>query len=181
MSNLKPSNYTTCPMYSVAERIARNIMANLARTGNEWRSLSWEEYCTERRKDGNFSEEERPHFDQVSKYCESAEDANLFFSAGSPFLSVAAKNVIELKPSNYTGNPMGSVSKNWESEKIARNIMVILSRTGNEWRPITWEEYQAERRMDGGFSESEKLYFDRVISYCKSAEDADRFCSSWRK
>jgi len=91
------------------------------------------------------------------------------------------QTVSELKPSNCTANPMGSVSKNWESEKIARNIMVILSRTGNEWRPITWEEYQAERRKDGGFSESEKLYFDRVISYCKSAEDADRFCSSWRK
>ncbi len=74
-------------------------MAILARTGNEWRSLSWEEYRTERQKDGNFSEEERPHFDQVSKYCESAEDANLFFSAGSPALSVAAKGAIELKPS----------------------------------------------------------------------------------
>jgi hypothetical protein len=46
---------------------------------------------------------------------------------------------------------------------------------------LTNEEYQAERQKDGGFSESEKLYFDRVISYCKSAEDADRFCSSWRK
>lgn len=81
-----------------------------------------------------------------------------------------------LKPSDYTTRPMYSVA-----ERIARNIMVILSRTGNEWRPITWEEYQAERQKDGGFSESEKLYFDRVISYCKSAEDADRFCSSWRK
>ena len=36
MSNLRPSDYTTRPMYSVAERIARNIMVILARTGNEW-------------------------------------------------------------------------------------------------------------------------------------------------
>ncbi len=181
MSNLRPGDYTTRPMYSVAERIARNIMAILARAGNEWRSLSWEEYRTERQKDGNFSEEERPHFDQVSKYCESAEDANLFFSAGSPALSVAAKGAIELKPSNYTSHPMSSVSKEWEAEQIARNIMTILWRTGNEWRPLAWEEYRTERQKDGNFSEMERPYFDRVISYCKSAEDADRFCSSWRK
>ena len=87
----------------------------------------------------------------------------------------------DLKPSNYSSHPMSSVSREWEAEQIARNIMTILWRTGDEWRPLAWEEYQAERQKDGGFSESEKLYFDRVISYCKSAEDADRFCSSWRK
>ncbi len=86
-----------------------------------------------------------------------------------------------LKPSNYTSHPMSSVSKEWEAEQIARNIMTILWRTGDEWRPLTWEEYCAERQKDGNFSEMERPYFDRVISYCKSAEDADRFCSSWRK
>ena len=86
-----------------------------------------------------------------------------------------------LKPSNYTSHPMSSVSKEWEAEQIARNIMTILRRTGDEWRSLAWEEYQAERQKDGNFSEMEKPYFDRVISYCKSAEDADRFCSSWRK
>ncbi len=86
-----------------------------------------------------------------------------------------------LKPSNYTTHPMSSVSKEWEAEQIARNIMTILWRTGDEWRPLTWEEYRTERQKDGNFSEMERPYFDRVIGYCKSAEDADRFCSSWRK
>ena len=86
-----------------------------------------------------------------------------------------------LEPSSYTSHPMSSLSREWEAEQIARNIMVILSRTGNEWRTLTWEEYCTERQKDGNFSEMEKPYFDRVISYCKSAEDADRFCSSWRK
>ena len=86
-----------------------------------------------------------------------------------------------LKPSNYTSHPMSSVSKEWGAEQIARNIMTILWRTGDEWRPLAWEEYCTERQKDGNFSKMEKPYFDRVISYCKSAEDADRFCSSWRK
>ena len=91
------------------------------------------------------------------------------------------QSISGLKPSNYTSHPMSSVSKEWEAEQIARNIMTILWRTGDEWRPLTWEEYCTERQKDGNFSKMEKPYFDRVISYCKSAEDADRFCSSWRK
>ena len=89
--------------------------------------------------------------------------------------------LIMSKPSNYTSKPWDSVIGNWEAEKIARNIMVILSRTGNEWRQLSWQEYQEERRKDGGFTQMEQSYFEQVVSYCASAEDANRFCSSWCK
>ena len=85
------------------------------------------------------------------------------------------------KPSNYTSKPWDSVIGKWEAEKIAQNIMVILSRTGNEWRQLSWQEYQEERKKDGGFTQMEHSYFEQVVSYCASAEDANRFCSSWCK
>ena len=85
------------------------------------------------------------------------------------------------KPSNYTTHPVESIVGKWEAEKIARNIMVILSRTGNEWRQLSWQEYQEERQKDGGFTQMEQSYFEQVVSYCTSAEDANRFCSSWHR
>lgn len=44
---------------SECETIAQNIMKILQRTGDEFRTLSFEEYKDERLKDGNFSERER--------------------------------------------------------------------------------------------------------------------------
>lgn len=74
---------------------------------------------------------------------------------------------------------MGSVSQNSETETVARNIMIILSRTGDEWRRLTWEEYETERRKDGEFSAVERHYFDQVIDYCVSAQTANLFCKHW--
>lgn len=84
-------------------------------------------------------------------------------------------------PSNFLSQPMGSVLRNSESETIARNIMVILERTGNKFRELTWDEYKKERLKDKGFSEGEKGYFDDVIKYCKSADTAVCFCEDWYK
>lgn len=84
-------------------------------------------------------------------------------------------------PSNFMGYPMGSVLRKSEAETIARNIMVILERTGNKFRELTWEEYKKERVKDGNFSEGEKKYFDDVIKYCKSADTAVCFCEDWYK
>lgn len=84
-----------------------------------------------------------------------------------------------MKPSNFKEQPYDSVLQKSECETIARNIMVILHRTGNEWRELDWEEYMAERKKDGGFSHSEREYFDRVIPYCKSAELAKSFSPKW--
>ena len=91
------------------------------------------------------------------------------------------RKTIMSKPSNYTSKPWDSVIGKWEAEKIAQNIMVILSRTGNEWRQLSWQEYQEERKKDGGFTQMEQPYFEQVVGYCASAEDANRFCSSWCK
>lgn len=85
-----------------------------------------------------------------------------------------------MKPSNFTKHPLDSVLKNNESETIARNIMVILERTGNEFRPLGWEEYKSERLKDGNFTEGEKYYFDKAIDYCKSPDTAKLFSKSWK-
>ena len=84
-----------------------------------------------------------------------------------------------MKPSNFTSYPWSSVLQNSESETIALNVMKILSRTGNEFRPITWEEYKEERLKDGYFSDREKSIFENVIPYCKSADTAVLFSKSW--
>jgi hypothetical protein len=88
---------------------------------------------------------------------------------------------MKMKPSNFLGHPWDSVLKNNESETIARNIMAILKRTGDEWRLLTWEEYSEERKKDGSFTERERAYFDRVVGFCGSAESAEAFAPGWGK
>lgn len=51
-----------------------------------------------------------------------------------------------MNPSNYTTFPWDSVLQNAESETIAQNIMIILKRTGDKWRKLSFEEYQQERK-----------------------------------
>ncbi len=86
-----------------------------------------------------------------------------------------------MKPSNFCSTPFDSVLKNSECETVARNIMMILSRTGDEFRLLSWDEYKEHRTKDGNFTESEKQYFDRVVGFCVSAESAKAFCQSWAK
>lgn len=84
-----------------------------------------------------------------------------------------------MEPSDFKNEPFNSVLSNSESETVARNIMVILSRTGNTFRLLSWEEYMAERQKDGNFTQSEKQYFDRVVGFCVTAESAKAFCPTW--
>ena len=84
-----------------------------------------------------------------------------------------------LTPQDFTVYPWSSVLQNSESETIARNIMTILSRTGNIWRKLLWKEYKKERQKDGNFTESEKGYFAGVINYCKSPDTAISFSKAW--
>ena len=84
-----------------------------------------------------------------------------------------------MKPSNYQSRPYNSALQNWQSETIARNVMLILMRTGNEWRPLMWDEYKAERMKDSGFTPNERAYFDKVVPYCESPEKANAFCKGW--
>lgn len=78
--------------------------------------------------------------------------------------------------------------ENSECETVAKNIMVILARTGDTFRELTEEEYRAERIKDyennpkgGGYSYIESQIFDRVKNVAKSAIMAARFCDDWAK
>lgn len=84
-----------------------------------------------------------------------------------------------MKPSNFKSYPLDSVMQKSECEIVARNIMVILERTGDVFRNLSWEEYKEERINDGGFSSREKEYFTRVIDYCSSEERAREFSIVW--
>jgi hypothetical protein len=88
-----------------------------------------------------------------------------------------------LKPSNFLNRPFNSVMNNTEHEIIARNVMVILSRTGDEWRSLSWEEYEAERTKDGAklINTMERPYFDRVVGFCVAPESAEAFAPGWGK
>ena len=86
-----------------------------------------------------------------------------------------------MQPSDFTAFPLGSVLDKCEAEVIAIKIMKILSRTGNTFRKLTFEEYRKEREKDGNFEEMlEYMYFKRVWPYCKSAEDAMAFSKVWK-
>ena len=67
-----------------------------------------------------------------------------------------------------------------EPESVAQNIMVILARTGDVFREITFEEYRAERLKDGKFHSAEKDYFKSVVKDCKSPESAAEFSPVWK-
>ncbi len=84
-----------------------------------------------------------------------------------------------MKPSDFSFTPWGSVLRNSECETVARNIMVIMSRTGDTFRPLEQDEYKSERLKDGNFSEGELVFFDRVIPYCVSADTARLFSPEW--
>lgn len=86
-----------------------------------------------------------------------------------------------MKPSDFLEYPWSLVTQNSECETIALNIMVILKRTGDEFRELTFDEYKTERLKDGGFTEGEKHYFDQVIGYCKSPDTAKLFSKQWNK
>jgi len=85
-----------------------------------------------------------------------------------------------MKPSDFTAYPWGCVFYKSENETIAQNIMEILKRTGNEWRELSWDEYEMERRKDTNFSGNGKKYFDEVLEYTTSEEKARLFSPVWK-
>ena len=84
-----------------------------------------------------------------------------------------------MKPSDYCTFPWDSVLGKAEAEQVAVNIMIILKRTGDTWRELSWDEYEKERMKDGHFSNAEQGYFNRVIGYC-SKEKAASFSQAWK-
>jgi hypothetical protein len=77
--------------------------------------------------------------------------------------------------------PFDSVTHKNEAEVVAQNIMAILARTGNRWRPLGWYEYKDERELDGLLTERERQYFEEVIDYCVVTDTAKLFSPVWRK
>ncbi len=88
-----------------------------------------------------------------------------------------------MKPSKLINvSPMGSIARKSEAETVARNIIIILSRTGDEWRKLSWEEYRQERIEKGrGFSEREQPYFEQVVDYTVSEQTARLFSPGWKE
>lgn len=94
-----------------------------------------------------------------------------------------------IMPSDFIGNsPWDSRFNNVEIEVVAHNIMKILSRTGNTWRTLEWEEYVTERLRDieerGIIAHEnslvgEKTPFNIALDYCSSAEKAMSFSPNW--
>lgn len=82
-------------------------------------------------------------------------------------------------PMNFLTRPDNSVLQKCEAEIIAENIMAILDRTQGIFRELSWEEYKIERLKDKEFTESEKLYFDKVQPYTISGEMANSFSANW--
>lgn len=85
------------------------------------------------------------------------------------------------QPSCFTEYPWSCVYNKIEYEIVAQNIMKILKRTGNKFRDLSWEEYETERIKDGYSPRGESEYFEKVISYCKSADTAKLFSKEWDK
>ena len=85
-----------------------------------------------------------------------------------------------MNPSNFTIFPSSSVANKCEAEQVAVNIMGILERTGNKFRPLAWGEYVTEREKDGNFNCGEQKYFNQVIDYCLSATTAKVFSNVWK-
>lgn len=91
--------------------------------------------------------------------------------------------VLPVQPSDLKFiEPMGCVFKKAEAETIALNIIRILSRRGNTWRELGFEEYCTIRKGHGASEQDmvlEKPYFDKVLPYTVSEEKARTFSPCW--
>lgn len=86
-----------------------------------------------------------------------------------------------MKPSDFLAQPFDSVYRKSETETVARNIMVILSKTGDTFRCLTWDEYKEHRQKDGNFSDKELAHFDDASPYTQSETLARLFSPTWEK
>lgn len=93
---------------------------------------------------------------------------------------MVVKSVGVIPPSVFTEHPWGSRMQKIEAENIARNIMIIRKRNGDEW-PLTWKQYEAGREKDGGAgcARGERGYFDEIIKRIPDAVGAIAFCDDW--
>lgn len=85
-----------------------------------------------------------------------------------------------MKPSDFVKvSNMGSIFQNHEAEVVAANVMKILSRTGDNFRLMSWTEYRTEREKDGDFTTREQRFFEDVAEYCANSHGAAAFAPGW--
>lgn len=85
-----------------------------------------------------------------------------------------------MKPSDFKNFPSSSRLQKVEAEIVATNILVILGRTGDEWRELSEQEYETERKKDGNWSPAELDYFRKVRDFTVSPEAARLFSPYWK-
>lgn len=88
---------------------------------------------------------------------------------------------MKTKPSDFKNYPWDSVLHKCELESIAQNIMIILARTGDTFRKLSYEEYKNELNKDGQYAQGE-TDFNKVIDsgYFKNADTAQLFSKEWK-
>lgn len=94
--DLKPSHFCDYPWSSIlqkseAETIACNIMKIRRRLGDKW-ELTWEEYQTERKKDGHYSELEESYFNEIMPLIPDAIGAISFSGSWAAAARAASKS-----------------------------------------------------------------------------------------
>jgi hypothetical protein len=98
---------------------------------------------------------------------------------------IEIKDTVKTKPSDFLNHPYDSIAGKSSVETVARNIMVILERTGNTFRELSWNEYKEHILKDRDpcqgrdVTEKEKGHFESVLHFCVSAKAANSFSSDW--
>lgn len=89
-----------------------------------------------------------------------------------------------MKPADFKTHPWSSITGKSEAETVARNIMIILARNGNEWRELPWDEYELERMKDHATARDMNLeipYFSQVLPFTMSEAAAREFSPTWKR
>ncbi len=79
------------------------------------------------------------------------------------------------KPSDFTQNIPNSLFQSNFKEDMFMHIMHILTRTGNEWRSLSWEEYkkEKEKEIELFINHAEKIFY-KVRPFTLSADLAEQ-------
>ena len=131
--------------------------------------------------------EEHSTFYGTETFKNRIEAKNAYIAAEQKRINELAKVLSNYKiekkyPSDFLQHPFNSILKDLKYERAARNVMVILARTSDAWRDLSWEEYVKEHQKDVdelSLILAEKGYFDIVTPFCKTAELAKKFCPTW--
>jgi len=110
----------------------------------------------------------------------AAGEISLTPGIGGAGLAVNKSDINALKPSDFTCHPWDSLTHHFESEIVARNIMLICKRRGDRWGKLTRDDYDTERTKDsGGLSAAELRLFDKIYPRINRVLGAITFSPTW--